>query len=275
MNVLAITWDPPIYLFGLVRLYSLMFVISFVLGYQIMKHIFKHENIKIEVLDKLLMYVVFATILGARLGHVFFYDWAYFSQHPEEILLPFKFRPEFRFTGFAGLASHGAAIGIIASLWYFSKKVLKKPLLYILDRVGITVALAGLFIRMGNLINSEIIGKPTGTDYGFVYVKLQEDFARHPTQLYEGLGYLAVFALLFYMYWKTKAAEKTGLLFGTFFALLWSVRFVVEFFKEAQVENRSEWALNTGQWLSIPLILVGVYFIINAINRKDKRPNLN
>lgn len=269
MNVLAITWDPPIALFGLVRFYSLMFVISFVLGYQVMKGIFNKENVKLEVLDKLLMWVVFATILGARLGHVFFYDWAYFSQHPEEILLPFKFRPEFRFTGFAGLASHGAAIGIIASLWYFSKKVLKKPLLYILDRVGITVALSGLFIRMGNLINSEIIGKPTGTDFGFIFKALGEDFARHPTQIYEGLGYILVFALLFYMYWKTNAAEKTGLLFGTFFALLWSVRFVVEFFKEAQVDNRAEWSLNTGQWLSIPLILVGIYFVIQANRNKE------
>lgn len=269
MNVLAITWDPPIALFGLVRLYSLMFVIAFLLGYQVMKQIFDKENVKIEVLDKLLMYVVFATILGARLGHVFFYDWAYFSQHPEEILLPVKFRPEFRFTGFAGLASHGAAIGIIATLWYFSKKVIQKPMLYMLDRVGITVALSGLFIRTGNLINSEIIGKPTESNFGFIFKALGEDFARHPTQLYEGFGYLLVFALLYYMYWKTDAAKKQGLLFGTFFALLWSVRFVVEFFKEAQVDERAEWSLNTGQWLSIPLIIVGIYFVVTA----KKAPN--
>lgn len=264
MNVLAINWEPPIALFGFLRLYSLMFVIAFILGHQVMKQIFNKEKVELEVLDKLLMYVVFATILGARLGHVFFYDWGYYSQYPEEILLPVRFRPEFKFTGFAGLASHGAAIGIIASLWYFSKKVIKKPILYILDRVGITVALSGLFIRLGNLINSEIIGKPTGTDFGFIFKALGEDFARHPTQLYEGFGYILVFALLYYMYWKTDAAQKTGLLFGTFFALLWSVRFVVEFYKEAQVDERATWALNTGQWLSIPLILVGIYFIITA-----------
>ena len=267
MNVLAITWDPSLGIdlgFFVIRYYSLMFVIAFALGYQIMKRIFIHEKVELEKLDKLLMYVVFATILGARLGHVFFYDWAYFSQHPEEILLPFKFQPTFKFTGFAGLASHGAAIGIIASLWYFSKKVMHKPLLYILDRVGITVAIAGLFIRLGNLMNSEIIGHPTGTNYGVIFANLGEDFPRHPTQLYEGLGYLIVFAVLFYMYWKTDAAQKQGLLFGTFFALLWSVRFVVEFFKEAQVEDRASWALNTGQLLSIPLIIIGIYFMVKA-----------
>ncbi|MDO6738325.1 prolipoprotein diacylglyceryl transferase [Wenyingzhuangia sp. 2_MG-2023] len=304
MNLLAINWNPSLGLdlgFFIIRYYSLMFVIAFVLGYQIMKHIFNHEKVALEKLDKLLMYVVFATILGARLGHVFFYDWAYFSQHPEEILLPFRFRPTFEFTGFAGLASHGAAIGIITSLWYFSKKIMEKPLLYILDRVGITVALAGLFIRLGNFINSEIVGKVVDKSFVFAtrFVRNSDDLPayqamqitkaesvdkaydmivyksqflnvleaipyRHPSQLYEGLGYLGVFALLFYMYWKTDAAQKQGLLFGTFFALLWSVRFAVEFCKEAQVKERAEWALNTGQWLSIPLVLIGIYFIVKA-----------
>ncbi|MEN8764619.1 MAG: prolipoprotein diacylglyceryl transferase [Wenyingzhuangia sp.] len=264
MNVLAITWDPPIALFGFLRFYSLMFVIAFAIGFQIMKRIFIAEKIELEKLDKLLMYVVFATVLGARLGHVFFYDWAYFSQHPEEILLPFKFQPTFRFTGFAGLASHGAAIGIIASLWYFAKYILKQPLLYLLDRVSLTIAAGGVFVRLGNLMNSEIIGHPTHTDYGFIFKALREDFPRHPTQLYESFGYLIVFAILFYMFWRTNAKEKLGLIFGVFFTLLWSVRFAVEFFKEAQVDDRASWALNTGQILSIPLIVIGVYFIIKA-----------
>lgn len=264
MNLVAITWDPPIALFGFLRLYSLMFVIAFALGYQIMKQVFNDEKIEIEKLDKLLMWVVFATILGARLGHVFFYDWAYFSQRPEEILLPFKFRPVFRFTGFAGLASHGAAIGIVTALYFFSKKIVKKPLLYLLDRVSLTIACGGVFVRLGNLMNSEIIGYPTGTDYGFIFKALGENFARHPTQLYESFGYLIVFLIIYYMFWKTKAKEKLGLIFGVFFALLWSVRFVVEFFKEAQVDERSDWFLNTGQWLSVPLVLIGLYFTLSA-----------
>lgn len=267
MNLLAITWDPSLGLdlgFFVIRYYSLMFVIAFAIGFQIMKRIFIAEKIELEKLDKLLMYVVFATILGARLGHVFFYDWAYFSQHPEEILLPFKFQPTFKFTGFAGLASHGAAIGIIASLWYFSKHILKKPLLYLLDRVSLTIASGGVFVRLGNLMNSEIIGHPTHSDYGFIFKALGEDFPRHPTQLYESFGYLIVFLIIFYMFWKTKAKEKLGLIFGVFFTLLWSVRFIVEFFKEAQVDDRATWALNTGQLLSIPLIIIGIYFIVKA-----------
>lgn len=271
MNLLAITWDPSLGIdlgFFVIRYYSLMFVIAFSVGFQIMKKIFIHENIDLEKLDKLLMYVVFATILGARLGHVFFYDWAYFSNHLEEILLPFRFKPTFQFTGFAGLASHGAAIGIVASLWYFSKKIIQKPLLYVLDRVSLTIASGGVFVRLGNLMNSEIIGHPTGSDFGFIFQALGEDFARHPTQLYESLGYLIVFSIIFYMFWKTKAKEKLGLIFGVFFTLLWSVRFLVEFFKEAQVDERATWFLNTGQWLSIPLIIIGVYFIVKA-NKKS------
>lgn len=266
MNTLAIIWDPPLGLdlgFFLVRYYSLMFVIGFALGYRIVKQMFKVEGIDEKHLDKLLMFIVIPTILGARLGHVFFYDWAYFKNHLAEILLPVKFEPTFRFTGFSGLASHGGSI-IILSLWYYAKYELKKPLLYLLDRIGITVALVGSFIRIGNLMNSEIIGYPTGSNYGFVFKALGEDFARHPTQLYESACYFAIFALLFYLFWKTNVKQKQGFLFGLFFTLLWSARFVVEFFKEAQIDNRASWTLNTGQWLSIPLVLVGLYLMIKA-----------
>lgn len=263
MNFLAITWDPAL---GIelgdytLRYYSLMFVLAFGIGLQLMKRIYKEDNLAPEMLDKLFVYTIIATILGARLGHVFFYDWAYFKNHLGEILLPVKFNP-FRFTGFAGLASHGAAVGIITALYFYSKNILKKPLLFVLDRVGIVVALAGFFIRIGNLMNSEIIGKPTGTDYGFIFTKLGEDFPRHPTQLYEAFSYLLIFVCLWYLYWKTDKKQQHGFLFGFFFAVLWSVRFIVEFLKEAQIEERGEWSLNTGQLLSIPLILIGIYFM--------------
>ncbi len=264
MNLLAITWDPPL---GIeigpltIRYYSLMFVIGFGLGLTLMKKIFIEDKIPLEKLDKLFIYTVFATILGARLGHVFFYDWAYFKNHLAEILLPFRFSPKFEFTGFAGLASHGAAIGIITALYIYSKNILEKPLLFILDRVGIVVALAGFFIRIGNLMNSEIIGKPTGNSFGIVFKKLGEDFPRHPTQLYEAFGYLIIFLILWRLYWKTNKKEQLGYLFGFFFASLWSVRFVIEFLKEAQIDERATWSLNTGQWLSIPLIIIGLYFM--------------
>lgn len=264
MNFTAITWDPSLGIelgFFTIRYYSLMFVLAFGVGLALMKKIYIKDGIELDKLDKLFMYTIIATILGARLGHVFFYDWAYFKDHLGEILLPVKFNP-FRFTGFAGLASHGAAVGIISALYFYSKNILKKPLLFVLDRVGIVVALAGFFIRIGNLMNSEIIGKPTGTNFGIIFKKLGEDFPRHPTQLYEAFGYLAIFACLWYLYWKTNKKEKQGYLFGFFFATLWSVRFVIEFLKEAQIENRGDWDLNTGQLLSIPLILIGLYYMI-------------
>ncbi|MGB5263571.1 MAG: prolipoprotein diacylglyceryl transferase, partial [Lutimonas sp.] len=143
----------------------------------------------------------------------------------------------------------------------YSKRVLHRPVLWILDRVVIPVAFGGIFVRLGNLINSEIIGKPTNSDFGFIFKQLGEDFPRHPTQLYESFGYLVTFLILWFVYWKTDKKDKLGYIFGLFMVLLWSVRFIAEFFKEAQVGERAGWELNTGQLLSIPLILSGFYFM--------------
>lgn len=264
MIYLSIDWNPNIELFKIgsfaIRYYSLMFVVAFVLGLQLMKRIYIEDKVSLEKLDTLFMYTVIATILGARIGHFLFYDFQFLIEHPLEVLLPVKFNP-FQFTGYQGLASHGAAIAVMIAMYFYSKKVLKKPFLWILDRIGIPVAIGGMFVRIGNLINSEIIGKPTNSDYGFIFTQLGEDFPRHPTQLYEALGYLITFIVLWLVYWKTNKKEKPGYIFGLFFALLWSVRFIVEFFKEAQVDQRAAWDLNTGQLLSIPLILLGLYFM--------------
>ena len=265
MLFLSIDWDPSIELFKIgsfaVRYYSLMFVIAFVLGLQIMKKIFNREGVSIEKLDSLFIYTVIATLLGARIGHFLFYDTAFLLSHPLEVLLPVRFNP-FQFTGYQGLASHGAAIGIIIAMYFYSKKVIQKPMLWILDRIVVPVASGAIFVRIGNLMNSEIIGKPTNTDYGFVFKQLGEDFPRHPTQLYEALGYLITFIVLWYVYWKTDKREKLGYLFGLFMVFLWSVRLIVEFFKEAQVDQRGEWELNTGQLLSIPMIFGRVLFYV-------------
>jgi len=270
MLFLSIDWNPNIELVKIgsfaIRYYSLMFVVAFVLGLQIMKKIYQREGIAPEKLDSLFIYTVVATLLGARIGHFLFYDTEFLLSNPLEVLLPVKFNP-FQFTGYQGLASHGAAIGIIIAMYFYSKKVIKKPLLWILDRVVIPVASGAVFVRLGNLMNSEIIGKPTNSDYGFVFVQLGEDFPRHPTQLYEAFGYVITFVVLYYFYWKTDKREKLGFLFGTFMVFLWSVRFIVEFFKEAQVDGRDNWDLNTGQLLSIPMILVGLYFMF----RKTKK----
>lgn len=284
--------------FFTVRYYSLMFVIAFGLGWYIMKHIYNRENESIDKLDTLFIWTVIATLLGARLGQVFFYDWEYFKNNPSEILLPFKFEPEFEFTGFRGLASHGAAIAIIITMYFYSKKVINRPILWVLDRVVIPVACGAVFVRIGNFFNSEIVGKITDSPFGIKFVRdyysskdvvnatkinnvneaynalvhdpqyaalLDKVPAKHPTQLYEAGLYVLVFLLLFFLYWKTKTAEKQGLLFGYFLILLWSVRFVVEYVKESQGGIEESFGLfSTGQWLSIPFILVGIYYVFMA-----------
>ncbi len=264
MILLQIDWNPSPEIFKIgpfaVRYYSLMFVIAFMLGLYLIKKIFIKDKISLEKLDSLFIYVVVATLAGARIGHFLFYDPMFLIKKPLEVILPFRFSP-FEFTGFAGLASHGAAIGIIIAMYIFSKKVLKKPLLFILDRITVPAAAGAFFVRLGNLMNSEIIGKPTNSEYGFIFRKLGEDFPRHPAQLYEAICYLVIFGILMFVYWKTNKKQKLGYMFGLFFVLLWAVRFFIEFFKEAQVDERAEWMLNTGQWLSIPLIIVGLYFM--------------
>lgn len=244
-------WNTP-------RWYGLLFALGFIIGYRIVQKMFKAEGVPEKWLDQLLLYVMIATVVGARLGHVFFYDWEYYSQHLGEIPQIWK----------GGLASHGGAIGIIIALALYSKWVSKKSILWILDRVVVPIALAGVCIRLGNLMNSEIVGKPTDLPWGFIFERYPGDetpIPRHPAQLYESFAYLLIFVLLYYMYWKTKAKEYSGLIFGTFLAILFTARFVIEFFKAGQADRDAELAINTGQILSIPLVLVGIYFIIRNI----------
>lgn len=300
-HALNIVWNPSEGIdlgFFIIRFYSLMFVIAFGLGWYIMKNIYDRENESIEKLDSLFIWTVLATLLGARLGHVLFYDWEYFRNHLLEIFLPFRFTPNFEFTGYQGLASHGAAISIIIAMYYYSKKVLQRPLLWILDRIVIAVASGAIFVRLGNFFNSEIIGKETTSAFGIKFVRdqfsprdavnatqipnpkdayqaiatnpqfanlLEQVPARHPAQLYEAFCYVFVFAILFFLYWKTEARLKSGFLFGLFLVLLFSVRIIVEFVKESQGGFESALGLlSTGQWLSIPFIIIGLYFIFTA-----------
>lgn len=268
MNFLAITWDPslgiPIGDFT-IRWYSLMFVASFLLGLHLMKKIYITDNIPAEKLDTLFMYVFVSMLIGMRLGDVFFYSWDYYQDHLLEIIIPFKqVNGTWKFTGFTGFASHGAAISIILAMYFYAKKHLEKPWLFILDRLAIMVALAGFFIRTGNFFNSEIYGKATNSDFGVIFKANGEDFARHPTQLYEAFSYLILFFAMWYLYWKTGKKNQTGFLFGLFMTVLWSLRFIIEFLKEAQVDGREDWvfnSLNTGQVLSIPLVLIGIWLM--------------
>jgi len=264
MLALDIVWNPSKGIdlgFFTLHYYSMMWIVAFLLGFQIMKRIYKNEGQSEESLDSLFIYSVLGIMLGARLGHVIFYQPELITEDFFSIFLPFKFKGGFEFTGFQGLASHGAAIAMIISMYLYNKKILKKSVLWILDRVVIPVASGAVFVRLGNFINSEIIGKPTNSDYGVVFKKLGEDFPRHPAQLYEAGSYVFVFLALFYFYWKTKKSEQEGFLFGLFLVLLWTVRFFVEFVKEPQNAERADWILNTGQLLSIPFILIGLYFM--------------
>ena len=269
MDFLQIIWEPAsdgIRLFGNFKIhyYSMMWIVAFVLGYRIMKKIYTNENQSHEKLDSLFMYSVLGIMIGARLGHVIFYQAELFREDFFSVFLPFKFSGGFEFTGFRGLASHGATIGMIVSMYLYNKKVLKKSILWILDRVVIACASGAIFIRIGNFFNSEIIGKPSeeGLPWAVVFKNI-DNIPRHPGQLYEAFGYLFVFLIVYFIYWKTKKGTQEGYLFGLFLLLLMTVRVFVEQFKIAQVDGREDWilGLNTGQILSIPFILIGIYFM--------------
>lgn len=273
MHYLSFTWNPTEGLnlgFYTLQYYSLMFVFAFLTGWFIMKAIYKREGEPIEKLDSLFVYMVLAILIGARLGHVIFYQSELFREDFFSVFLPFSFKNGFEFTGFRGLASHGAAIGVIIAMYLYNKKILKKPILWIFDRIIIPVAIGSVFVRFGNFLNSEIIGHPTGTNFGVIFKNLGEDFPRHPAQLYEALGYIIVFVIIWFVYWKTEKRKQLGYIFGLYLILFWMVRFIVEFFKTSQggFEDSLGNLLSTGQWLSIPLIILG--FVLMYRSSKNK-----
>ena len=262
-----ITWDVNptiIYSFVQVRWYGLMFAIGFWIGFNIVAKMFKREGAPERWLGILLIYVGVATIVGARLGHVFFYQWDYYSAHPWKILATWE----------GGLASHGGAIGIIIAVILFSIFTAKRNPLWTFDRLTVAIALVGCLIRIGNLMNSEIFGHATDLPWGFRFVRSSEWLsmyapqACHPTQIYEALCYLALFGLMMWMYWRRNAGERPGLLFGTFLVGTFASRFLIEFIKNDQVPFEADMALNMGQWLSLPFVALGVFLIVWALCHK-------
>ncbi len=261
-----ITWDVSPYLYdGIIQIrwYSLAFMIGFIIGYEIEARIFKHEGAPESWLSVLLIWTVAGTIIGARLGHVFFYEWDYYKHDPISILYVWQ----------GGLASHGGTIGVMIGVFCFSWFTAKRNPLWTFDRLVIPIALVGGLIRLGNLMNSEIFGHSTTLPWGFMFVRsrewhaLYEGMACHPTQIYEALCYFALFALLMWMYWKKNAECRPGLIFGVFFIGIFLPRFLIEFIKNDQVAFESTMTLNMGQWLSIPFILIGIGLIIYAMSR--------
>ncbi|WP_422860606.1 prolipoprotein diacylglyceryl transferase [Flagellimonas sp. S174] len=313
MFFLGFNWNPDDTLLKLgfiqIKYYNLLWIAAFVVGWYLMKKIFTRENKSMEKLDSLFIYAVVSIMLGARLGHVFFYDWDYYKNHLLEILLPIRESANeslfgiingYEFTGFTGLASHGATIAAIIGIWLYCRKWKDIKMLWLLDRMVVVSAIGACFVRLGNFFNSEINGKVVDGSFAlatrfirdsddmpaykamsltsektpsaaYKAIETNSDFAsvletipyRHPAQLYEAAGYLILFIILYQLYWKTDKGNKVGFLFGLFMVGLWTIRFFVEFVKKSQggFEDSLGDLLSTGQWLSIPMILLGLYFM--------------
>jgi prolipoprotein diacylglyceryl transferase len=320
MYFLGITWNPNETLFSLgplqIKYYNLLWIAAFGIGWYVMKRIFNNEKKTDEQLDSLFIHAVLSIMLGARLGHVFFYDWAYYKDHLLEILLPIResvngtllgFIEGYEFTGFTGLASHGATLGALIGLYLYSRKQDLK-MLWVIDRTAVAAALGLFCIRLGNFFNSEIVGHKVEESFIFATRFVRDSIGKsqamsitkektvnaaydalvtkpeyseyinkipfkHPAQLYEGVLYILMFAILYYLYWKTDKKSQPGFLFGVFMVLLWGIRFVVEFVKEAQNDldesMLSDIGLNIGQLLSIPFIIVGLYFMFRPQKSKQ------
>lgn len=261
MQLLSIVWDASPDLINVgpltVRWYGLMFAIGFLVGYMIVARMFRHEGAPEKWLGTLLIYLIVATVVGARLGHVIFYEWDYYGQHLSEIPKVWN----------GGLASHGGAIACMLAVCLFSWFTAHKPISWTMDKVVIPIALTGGLIRLGNLMNSEIYGTPTDLPWGFIFVRDGQSVPMHPTQIYEALAYFVLFAVLMWMYWKRNDEERPYLITGVFFFWVFTARFLIEFVKNPQEEWEASMAINMGQILSIPFILFGLYCICYAMMR--------
>lgn len=271
-NFLAVVWNPDselCRLLGLpIRYYSLMWVVGLVAAYLLVRKFYKDRGIKPEVFEPLFLYCFIGILAGARLGHCLFYEPDYYlssGRHFIEMLLPLRFMPEggVKMVGYSGLASHGGTIGIFIGILLYCRKY-KVKLLECIDMVCVATPLTAACIRIGNLMNSEIVGKPTGTDWGFIFVQNGEDFARHPAQLYEAMAYLVIFAVIILIYRKHKEKVGSGFYFGFCIAAIFTFRFFIEFCKEVQVDFEKGMSLDMGQLLSVPFIIAGVWLMLRS-----------
>lgn len=268
MDLLAyIYWnvDPGLFHLGpfAVRWYGVMFAVLFYLGYLIVGWQFRVEHKNPQDLGDLLFYMVIGTLVGARLGHCLFYDPVYYFRHPLEILEIWK----------GGLASHGGALGILAALYLYSRRRPDQPYLWLLDRMAVPAALAGALIRVGNLFNSEILGRPAHVPWAFVFARV-DPVPRHPAQLYESAAYLLVFVGLLAVYRRRRAQTPRGLLIGLFLVSVFGFRFIIEFWKQHQAAYEQHFLLDVGQLLSLPFIVLGAILIWRAMRtEREERPD--
>lgn len=274
MNLLYINWDinPEIInILGLpIKYYGLLFLAGLVLSLNILKRIYKKEGLSAQAHEALFSYALIGILVGARLGHCLFYDFDYYSQHPLEIFLPIQKGPDgvYHFTGFAGLASHGGGIGLVIMLLIYARKY-SIPFMTVLDAIAIVLPLGGTFIRLANLMNSEIIGIPTDVPWAFIFRQV-DDLPRHPAQLYEAISYFIIFLSVYFIYRKNIFKIGKGFYFGISILLIFIMRILIEFIKVDQVEFEHGMSLNMGQLLSIPFVLLGLFFMIKSILEKGK-----
>lgn len=273
-----ITWtvDPVLLHLGPleIRWYGLLWALGFIIGYNIEAKIYEREGMTEEQMEKLFFFMLFGTIIGARIGHCFFYDPWYYSAHLSEVLQVWK----------GGLSSHGGACGILLSLWIFSKYIAKKSFIWVMDRIVVPVAVCGACIRLGNLMNHEIYGHATDVPWAFEFIRNIHQWQRgadpifsapsHPTQIYEVLYCLVTFAVIFFLYWRTNARKFEGFIFGVFLEGIFLTRFLLEFIKNSQESFEEDMIINMGQILSLPLVIWGIYLLFRSISEMRKSGGL-
>lgn len=261
---MSIRWDvnPEFASLGFLHLryYSVLLASGFVAAYFVLRNIFRREQLPQQLFDSFSITAILSTFIGLRLGHFLFYEPSAFLTNPLEIILPVRFSPHFEFTGYQGLASHGGAVGILLGLLWWSAKH-KKPYLWALERIVLVVPLAGAFVRIGNLMNSEVYGCETTLPWGFIFLRNNETLPHHPTQIYEAAAYIVIFFILRYLYLRQLPKLRRGMLFGIFLILLFGARFAIEFIKNDQEAFEQNLFFNMGQLLSLPFIIAGIIFL--------------
>ncbi len=264
--LLTITWDPDPELFNLfgipIRYYGLLWVVGLTLAFFVVRYQFRDKKIGDDKFDPLFFYCFFGILIGARLGHCLFYQPDYYLAHPLEMILPIKEMPDggWKFIGYQGLASHGGTLGLIIALWLYVRKT-KLNYLDVLDMIAVATPITACFIRLANLMNSEIIGKVTDAPWAFIFVR-EDLYPRHPAQLYEALAYLLFFIVEAIIYKKYSKKLHRGFFFGLCLTLIFTFRFFIEFLKENQVDFEEGMSFNMGQWLSVPFVILGIYCML-------------
>lgn len=272
MNALQlyIYWNPNLTVFGFLRWYSLCWLIGLLLAYLIVRKLYQQQGIKMELFEPLFFYCFVGILAGARLGHCLFYQPDYYLSsftHVVEMLLPIHFTPDgsWHFTGYEGLASHGGTLGLMIALWLYVRKT-KVDIWNVLDNIAIATPVTAFFIRMGNLMNSEIIGKVTDVPWAFIFARVDE-MPRHPGQLYEAIAYALIFFIGWGIYKNHPKRVGTGFFFGLCLTYIFTARFFIEFTKEIQEAFEATLPLDMGQLLSLPFIILGTYCMIKGINK--------